>query len=209
MKKIISFTLVLLVLLSVNLKGEEVSADHLTYQKMDIYGGQLLKDYSEEEIQEGCDEINDRKFYGWETNDFTKGAKCYFTAYTIFSYYNAGTTAIEYKYTSTVTRTTKVSFDATGSVGYDLSGTKSGFKHGLKTSLKLEYSYDDTVIDKEYIEIEFKCDPKTRVIMYVVGEGVIYNGAAKRYICWFEAGEGGYEYFVTQTMYQVLEKVEI
>lgn len=209
MKKIACFTLVLLVCFAINLRGGEVKADHLAYQKMTIYGGQLLQDYTDEEIQEACDEIDKRKFYGWETQEFTKAAKSYFTAYTVFSYYNAGTTAISYKYTSTVTTTTKISFDSTGTIKYTLSGTKSGFKHGLDTTLKLEYSYDDTVVDKEQIEIDFKCDAGTRVIMYVVGEGALYNGVAKRYVCWINTTEGGYEYFITQTMYQVLEKIEI
>ncbi len=176
MKKIVNLIIVIVVCFSVNLRGKDIHAsDHLTFQKMDIKGGQLLQDYSQEELDNACDEINARQFYGWETKEFANGAKAYFTSHTVFSYYNAGTTAIEYKYTSTVTTTSKISFDATGSVGYDLSGTVKGFKHGLKTSLKMDFSYDDTVVDKEYIEIDFKCDPKTRVIMYVVGEGALYN----------------------------------
>ncbi|MFI3329235.1 MAG: hypothetical protein R3Y05_01970 [bacterium] len=212
MKKLFCITVVSLIVFLSSMETKEVEASsdsHLTFQKMDIHGGQLLRDYTEEEIEDACSELDGRQFWGWDTKAFTNNAEVHFTSHTIFSYYNAGTTAIKHKYTSTVTTTKKISFDSTGSVGFDVSGTVKGFKGGLDTSLKLNFKYEESETDVEKIEIDFSCDPGTRVLMYVVGEGTLCNGVANRYMTWIKVGEGGYEYFITQTMYQVLEKVEI
>lgn len=210
MKKILCFKLFICVILALNVRGIEVEAsDHLAFQRMDIYGGQLLQDYKEEEIEDLVDDLGGRQFWGWETQNLAVAAKTYFISHTIFSYYNTGTTKIDYKYTSTITSTKKISFSASGTIKYSLSGTKSGFKNGLDATLKLEYDYDDTVVEKEQIEISFSCDANTRVIMYMAGEGTLYNGVAQHYKFWAKSTSGGYEYFITQTMYQVLEKVAL
>lgn len=210
MKKLFNLNLILLIVLAFYLQTKDVNAsDHLAFQKMNIYGGKLLQDYTEEELDEYIDDVGGRKFWGWEVDEITTAAKTYFTSHTIFSYYNTGTSKIDYKYQSTITSTKKISYSATGQIKYTLSGSKSGFKHGLDTSLKLEYDEEDTVVDKEEIEIDFSCDPDTRVIMYIAGEGTLYNGVAKRYCFWITDTEGGYEYFITQTTYQVLEKVAL
>lgn len=210
MKKIICFKIAVIVLLALQVRSVDVSAsDHLAFQKMDIYGGQLLEDYSEEELEEEIDALGGRKFWGWETDYLTHSAKTYFTSHTIFSYYNTGTSKIDYKYTTTVTSTKKISFSASGQIKYTLSGNTGGFKHGLDATLKLEYDNDDTVVEKEEIEIDFSCDPNTRVLMYMAGEGSLYNGVGQYYAFWIKGSSGGFEYFITQTTYQVLEKVAL
>lgn len=210
MKKILCFKLVLCLVLLYNLRGVEVEAsDHLAYQSMDIYGGQLLQRYTDEEIDSYVDEIEGRKFFGWEINELAVAAKSYFVSHTIFSYYNTGTTKIDYTWETVITTTTKVSYSASGQIKYSLSGTKSGFKHGLDTTLKLEYDNDNTVVEKETVKISFSCDPNTRILMYMAGEGYLYNGAAQKYNFWIKGNSGGYEYFITSTTYQVLEKVAL
>lgn len=210
MKKILCFKLFICMLLAFQVKGVEVEAsDHLAYQKMDIYGGQLLQDYSTAEIDKLVDNLGGRQFWGWETKDLAVAAKTYFVSHTIFSYYNTGTTKIDYKYTSTVTSTKKISYSATGTIKYTVSGNIGKFKNGLDAQLKLEYDNDDTVVESEKIEMSFSCDANTRVIMYMAGEGALYNGVAQYYKFWVKSNSGGYEYFITQTMYQVLEKVAL
>lgn len=210
MKKILCFKLVICLFFIYNLQGQEVMAsDHLAFQQLDIYGGQLLQDYSEEELDEKIDEIDGRKFWGWENDEFCVAAKSYFISHTLFSYYNTGSSKIDYKYSLTVTSTKKISFSASGQVKYSLSGTKSGFKNGLDATLKLDFDYDDTVVEKETMEMSFSCDSNTRVLMYMAGEGTLYNGVAQNYKFWIKSSSGGYEYFITSTMYQVLEKVAL
>lgn len=207
MKKIIILIMTVLSLSCIQLK--DVSANHLAFQKMEIYGGKLLKDYTSEELKQYDSKINKRRFSSWNTYELANGAKTYFTSHTVFSYYNTGTTSIDYTYTSTVTKTKKISYAASGSIKFTASGSKAGFKGGLDTSLKIDYSDDDTVVEKEEIKMSFKCDPNTRVLMYIAGEGYLYNGIARKYFFWLETDSGGYEYFITATEYQVLEKVSL
>lgn len=184
MKKLMSFTLLITILFVFNLETKEVEAsNHLAFQQMDIYGGQLLRDYTDEQLNEEYKKTSKRKFLGWRTSELANNVEVHFISHTLFSYYNAGTTGIKYKFTSTVTTTKKISFDSTGSIGYSLNGTVKGFKHGLDTSLKLNFKNEETESETEKIEIEFSCDPGTRVIMYVKGEGTLCNDVAfKRYI---------------------------
>ncbi len=209
MKKAISFTIITVLLFLFNTQTKDVEAsNHLTFQKMDIYGGQLLRDYSDEELNSEIDSLKN-KFGGWRTKHLTDNVEVHFTSHTVFSYYNAGTTAIKYKFTSTVTNSKKISFDATGNVGFNVSGPIKGFKAGLDAALKLNFKEEESSSETEKIEIEFSCDPGTKVIMYVVGEGTLCNGVGKNYLFWIPVDKGGYEYFITQTMYQVIEKTEI
>lgn len=208
MKKILS--VLIIVIISFSSKDlKDASANHLAFQSMDIYGGKLLKDYTDEDYSQYYKKVNNRKFAGWNAYELSNGAKTYYISHTVFSYYNTGTSAIEYTYTSTVTSTKKISYSASGTIKFNASGTVKGFKGGLDTTLKLDYSNDETVVEKEEIKMTFKCDPDTRVIMYIAGEGYLYNGVAKKYFFWCNTETGGYEYFITATEYQVLEKVDI
>ncbi|MFI3252204.1 MAG: hypothetical protein R3Y60_03585, partial [bacterium] len=176
MKKILLFKFILCIALAVQLRGHEVEAsDHLAFQKLEIFGGQLLQNYTEEELDEEIKGLGGRQFWGWEADSLTVAAKAYFTSHTIFSYYNTGTSKIDYTCTTTITTTTKISYSATGQVKYSLSGTKAGFKNGLDVTLKLDYNNDNTVVEKEEVKMSFSCDPNTRVIMYMAGEGTLYN----------------------------------
>ncbi len=208
MKKMYCIVLIMLVSLSINLKSS-YAYDHLTFQEIDIIGGKLLRDYSNDELEPYYQKTKDRKFAKVNIEFINNGNLVYFKDSTLFSYYNEGTTSIDYTYKATISKEKKMSFDTSGQVTLDGSGSKASFKGALKTALKIDYKTSESLVEKEEVVLQFKCDPNTRVIMYLAGEGYLYTGVSRTYWAWIETEKGGFEYFTTSTIYQVVEKVAL
>ena len=207
MKKILSLFLVLLLVLVCN---KTVSASHYkNFEDLEIINGKLIDDYSNKELSKYYKSVDKRKFTGWSTKTINNRSKVKFISETVFSYYNDGTTPIDYNFKSEESEIMKYSFSTTGSIGLKLSKNGTGFKNGLDSSLKMTYSQDKNTTKKETYEVKLKVDPGTQVNLYYYGEGYITNVVASRYLCWVRINRGAYEVFEMSTMYYRLEKVRI
>ena len=94
MKKILSLFLVLLLVLVCN---KTVSASHYkNFEDLEIINGKLIDDYSDKELSKYYKSVDKRKFTGWSTKTINNRSKVKFISETVFSYYNDGTTPIDY-----------------------------------------------------------------------------------------------------------------
>lgn len=208
MKKII-IVLIFVLTCFMSTKFISASAHHENFEELKLSRGKLLSDYSSSDLDSYYKKVKKAKFSGWKTEVINNRVKAQFVSETHFSYYNDGYTSIDYSYKIDEQTTSKYSFSSTGSVSVNATKTKTGFKNGLDSSLKLSYSQDKQTVKKETYEIKVKVDPGTQVNLYSYGEGRLTNGVAARYLFWIRTSLGGYEVFEISTLYQKLEKIRI
>jgi len=207
MKKI---SIIFLNLLLFFISNKTVRADHYrNFEDIEVINGKLIDEYENKELISYYKKVDKRTFSGWKIETINRRSKVRFISETLFSYYNDGTTPIDYNFTSEESETNKYNYSATGSIGLKLDKNKSGFKSGLNSSLKIDSKSDSTKIKKEKYEMKMKVDPQTQVNLYNYGEGYLTNGVAARYLFWIRTNRGGYEIFEMSTKYYRLEKIRI
>ena len=207
MKRLILFALFLCLLITP--KVTHASSHYQSYESLTVYQGKLLENFNEADYKDNYSKVNKRKFMGWRVHHMHKNIKVSYISDTLFSYYNDGTTAINYKYKLDRKTNTKFNISATGTIGIKMQKMEKTFKNNLDASLKLSAEYQIQSEEKESFEVSLKVDPGTQVDLYIYGEGKITNGVAARYIFWMRADRGGYEVFLITTQYHRLEKKRI
>lgn len=182
---------------------------YTNYEHLEMSRGKLLRDYTDGEYREYYPHVDKRRFFGWRVHTVHKNVKVSYVTETLFSYYNDGFTAIDYKYKLDTQSSSKFSLSATGSIGIKTTRGEASFRNNLDGSLRLSSDYQVSRQEREIIDIALKIDPGTQVDLYIYGEGRITNGVAAYYIFWMRFDRGGYEVFVVTTQYQRLEKKQI
>ncbi|MCV2232249.1 hypothetical protein N7548_05345 [Acholeplasma manati] len=208
MKKYLMFCLLCL-LISLNTLQLKADSDYLAYESITLHEGQFLSDYSEKDYKAYLKEVTKRRFAGWNVKYVYEDCRVTYKSKSVFSYYNDGTTPIEYNYKYESSYTTARNITSTGSIGINMSGPVKKFKGNLDASLKITSSTETVKKETETWTIKMQVDPQTMANLYVVGEGKITNGVAARYLFWLELEKGGFEVFVVTTQYYRLEKVKI
>lgn len=208
MKKWFLFLLVLLCI-TVNNSTLKADSDYKAYQEIELESGKFLSEYTEKEFKEYYKKVNKRKFFGWRVYEVHKDKKVTYKTETLFSYYNDGTTPIEYTYKRTKKESHSQSLSSTGSIGIDASGSVAKFKGGLSASLKITETEKYDASNQEETTYKASIDPGTMLNLYIAGEGKISNGVACKYVFWIRNKRGGYEVFTITTQYYRLEKIKI
>ncbi len=211
MKKIVMLVILLFVfLIAAPSKPSNADVnDYMSFSSINVSDGKLLRDYTNEEINEGLSHIKKRKFNGWRYEFFQKNTKVEFISSTVFTMYNSGTTAMKYKVQVSSENSVKTSISCTGTIGYSISGSIKKFKNGLDSSLKIEGSYVETQLVKQQENLEIEIDPGTICVVYVQGTGLLTNGVASFYQLWFRKESGGFEYFTITDSYLRIEKIKL
>ena len=209
------FILVLLVFSAVlitNILTKNVHAEtsYLTFQTIRLDRGKLLSKYSDSEYDKYYKYVDKRKMFGWRTYYVNKDVHCSYVSKTVFSYYNRGTSKINYTYNLTDVTTEKFSISSSGSISYSgqSQGTKT-FKHGLQSALKLDIDYSKQNQTTTKTNLEITVDPLSVATLKIIGEGRISNGVACDYFFWIRTHRGGFEYFIVSTEYPRLEVLPI
>ena len=200
MKKII-FVTIFIFMLSVFASMKTVKAsggDYMSYPEIEFEegGNKLLVDYTDEEIEKYYENINNTKFAGWNTYQFTKHKKVYYTVGTVFMYKNEE-------------KISKRSFSVTGNLEVSLKGDIKKLKAGLDTKLKIDYSESSTKTTRTKWSTKTTVDPNTILKITIKGEGYIEQGVASKYAFWIRIKRGAYEIFNVATEYYNMEKVRI
>lgn len=206
--KRICLLLILCLSMMMSLKSN-ASSNYHAFESMTVTSGTLLEDFTKDDYDTYYPKVDRRKFMGWRVHEVHKNIKVSYISDTLFSYYNNGTTAIDYRYKMDRMTQTKLHLSATGTIGIQATRMDKTFKNNLNGSLKLSSDYQTSTQEKESIDVFLKVDPGTQVDLYIYGEGKITNGVAARYVFWFRADRGGYEVFLITTQYQRLEKIKI
>ncbi len=205
MKKI---CVVILMLLLTQIKVK-ANVDYQNYESMEVYGGVLLRDFTDEDYDKGYSKLANAKIFGWNIHMMNENIRVKYVTETVFSYYNKGTTPIKYETTLVKNITSKQNISASGSIGIQVKGDIKKFKGQLDSALKI--SYDNQKIEdiKETTKMTFEVDPDTQVILKICGEGRISNGVAKKYFFFLTTQQGGFEVFDITSQYQRLEKIKV
>lgn len=207
MKKIL---LIYLLYFMFNIISINTFASHTSFQEITLNEeGKLLKDYTDDELEELYKEVSKRKFMGWNVYKVNEDVKASFIKETLFSYYNDGTSPIKYEYKYEEKDTSKISLSASGGIKTESSTTEKGFKNGLTKKLDIDASYTKTEETKIEETIKMDIDPGCKAVVYVCGEGVVFNGVASMYVFFIRVHTGGWEYFITTTQYRRMEKTFI
>jgi hypothetical protein len=187
----------------------KADSDYLAYESITLHEGKFLSEYTETEYKSYLKDVNKRRFAGWNVKYVHENLKVTYKTKSVFSYYNDGTTPIEYNYKFESQFTSSRNITSTGSIGINMSGPVKKFKGNLDGSLKITATTETTRKETETWTVKMQVDPQTMANLYVVGEGKITNGVASRYLFWIELEKGGFEVFVVTTQYYRLEKVKI
>lgn len=204
--------LILLFIIIVNINQNSVKADvndYTAFASINVSDGKLLRDYSQEELNDNYKLVSDRRFVGWRYHFFQKNTPVSFISNVVFSMYNSGTTPMKYKVQVNAENCVKTSISCTGTIKYNIAGTIKKFKNGLDSSLKLEGSYQETQLVKQQENLEVDIDPGTVCIIYIQGTGLLTNGVASYYEWWIRRNEGGFEYFTITDSHLRIEKIKV
>lgn len=208
MKKWFLF-LCLLVLVTTKNSLLRADSDYKAFQEIEIESGKFLSDFTTKEFNEYYKKVTKRRFWGWKVNTINKDVKVTYKTETLFSYFNDGTSDIEYSYKLSKKSVTSRSLSSTGSISVDASGPIQKFKGGLDASLKIVDTSKYEKTETEETSYKAKVDAGTMLNLYIAGEGKITNGVACNYMFWIRTQKGGFEMFVVTTQYQRLEKVRV
>ncbi len=203
--------IIYILLLLCAFKGVMIQADsdYLAFESISIFDGKFLSDYTESEYKTYYKEVNKRRFAGWNVHYVYKDLKVTYKTQSVFSYYNDGSTPIEYSYKYENSHTSTRNITSSGSIGINVAGPIKKFKGNLDASLKITSTTETSDKSSETWNIKMQVDPQTMANLYIAGEGKITNGVAARYLFWIELEKGGFEVFVVTTQYYRLEKVKI
>ena len=207
MKKLLIIS-IFLFLFMVN-KTVDASEGYDTFQEIELSSGMLLRDFTEEDYSKCYQNVDKRKFWGWNVQKVNGNIKAKFLSETVFSYYNNGSTPITYEYELSKTVVNKFSISSTGTLKYKMDGSVAKFKNNLDSEVKINVSNETVSTTKEENTLQIVIDPKTVANLKVVGEGRVTNGVAAYYVFWVRTQRGGFEYFVVTTQYPRLEVLPI
>lgn len=209
MKKWFLFLFIAVLFTLSNSSKLKANSNYKAFESIELKSGKFLKDYTNKDYITYYRNVDQRKFMGWRTYVVTDEAKVTYKTETLFSYYNDGSTPIDYNYEVKRNEVKNVSVSATGNIGLKLDGSKDKFKGGLDSSLKIVSTSEDKLQIEEKFKLTLKIDPGTMLNLFILGEGRISNGVAASYIFWIRNYKGGYEVFTVTTQYYRLEKVRI
>lgn len=183
---------------------------HENFEHITIVGqGKMLRDFSDDEYETHYDQVKGRPFYGWKVHYVNRNVKVTYTSETLFAYYNNGLSAISYQYKSVKKQIDSYSLSVSGGIKLKTNKNTKIFGEGLDASISVTSKWDSKQEETEEINIRVSIEPKTQMVLYMYGEGLITNGVAKNFIFWIEANKGGFEVFNVTTHYQRLEVIPI
>lgn len=209
MRKLIILLLFLISLLSFDTISYASVNDYNSFSRINVSDGKLLRDYTDEELNDAMKYVSKRRFVGWRVYYFNKNVECEFIAKTIYSNFNTGTTPLKYSIEVSTENAVKTSISATGSIEATVKGGIKKFSGSLTNELKLSGSYEETSLVKQKEKLDIEIDPNTMCVIYIMGRGILTNGVAKYYTWWLTDEAGGFEYFTITDSYVRVEKVAL
>ncbi len=203
------WVLVLFLFFLVIIDNQEVSAasEYNGYSEVMLQEGKLLANFTDSEYEEYYEEVEKTKFWGWNVYLVCDNTPLTYIARTAYETINMGEEEITYEVDVTCEEESRTVLDASGSIGYDLSGKTKTFKHDLDAKISLGYKHEETESIKKTEKLKIPVEGKTKLLVTIVGEGVVTNGVACYYMFWLQNMKGGFEYFTITNEYQKIEKV--
>lgn len=185
--------------------------DYQNYQEIvfDNDDAKLLKEYSQDDIDDFINAIKKKRFIGWKLEMIHANEEVEFISETKLKIYNNGYSTIKHDITLETKEETKYQLSATGGIKISVKGDIKKFKGSVDADIKATVSYSSTKLSKETYEFNIVVDPKTYVKIVTRGKGLISNGVGKYYFFWINTKSGGFETFTVTTEYYEIIKEKL
>ena len=182
--------------------------EYSTYAAINCNSGKLIKDYTNEELVEKYKTLKN-KFRTWSVAILNENIQVDFISEVLYSFYNEGTTPIQYSVDLSEQHTKKTQFSLSGSLKAEISGDIKKIKGGITSKLESSYDFEHTIVTKRQESIKIDVDPQTVCVIYYQGSALVTNGLAK-YFGVFKVKEvGTFEIFTITNLNLRIEKVKI
>lgn len=211
MKKfiILLFIINFLVLPLYMVKVYSADIGYLSYIEIVMTTGKLMRDFTPEETKALRKKTEKVMAIGISVAVENAAVPASYISSILVSYENAGTTDIEFSKTIQVETNNKISFSSSASESKTISGEYKKIKGQIAKKIDLDYkqSYEKSVKEKK--EVKIKVEANSKMILYLTGDLLVYNGVFSSYLCFVRTISSPYEFIVLTSQYERLEKAKI
>lgn len=211
MKKIILFlfTLNFMILPLFMVKAYAADIGYLSYIEIIMTTGKLVRDYTPEEYKELVKKTEKPMALGIAIASDCKAVPATYISSILVSYENAGTTDIEFSKTIQIETNNKITFSSSAQGSKTISGEYKKIKGQIASKIDLDYkqSYEKSVKEKK--EMKILVEANSKMILYLTGDLLVYNGVFSEYVLFIKHFSAPYEFIVLTSQYERLEKATI
>lgn len=191
------------------IRAYAVDIGYLSYIEIIMSTGKLVRDYTTEEYAELRKKSEKVIGLGISIAQDCKAVPATYISSILVSYENAGTSDIEFSKTIQVETNNKISFSSSASGSKTISGEYKKIKGQIASKIDLDYkqSYEKSVKEKK--EMKIKVEANSKMILYLTGDLLVYNGVFSEYVCFVKTLSAPYEFIILTSQYERLEKATI
>lgn len=206
MKKILSFVLLFISIILCSVIECYAEDSYETYNEIMLVEGKLLRDYTDEEMEEYLKNVTKRIFWGVQVYTVNKNVEATYISSTLYNVENRGDTDVSYELDIVVDVSNKTSWSVSGSLSGTAKGSIKSFKTDLAAKAGIDYSSTTTESRKETQKLKVTVEKGSRAIVYLMGNARVTNGVCACYMCFINVASCGFEYFSLVNQYPRLEK---
>ena len=211
MKKIIFFLFMvnffIIPLFFVDVHAED--SDYQAYIEVVMSTGKLIRNYTTEEFEELKKKTEQQTFFGYRVAKDNVGIKATYISSIVVSYENSGPSTIELSKEISVETNQKITFSSGGSISGGLGGNIKKIKAELAAKVDIKYSEERSQSVKEKKTMKIRIEPNTKMILYLTGDLLVYNGCFSYYAFFIKQYSAAYEFVILNTQYERLEQAKI
>ena len=212
MKKIIFFlftvNFIIIPLFFVDVYAEEDS-DYLAYIEVVMSTGKLIRNYTRDELNDLKEKSQMLTFFGYALAKDNVGTKASYISSIVVSFENSGPSTIEISKEIQVETNQKISFSSGGQVSGGIGGNIKKVKAELAAKADIKYSEERSQSVKEKKTMKISIEPNTKMILYLTGDMLVYNGCFTYYAFFIKQYSAAYEFVILNTQYERLEQAKI
>lgn len=211
MKKIIFalFIINFLLIPSFFIKTYAADTDYLAYIEIIMTTGKLIRNYTREESEALKIKSEKQMAFGVSIAVDNAATPATYISSILVSYENSGTTDIEFVKEIQIETNQTISFSTGGQVSGGASGNIKKVKAEVAAKANVNYSKTSEKSVKEKKQMKLKVEANSKMILYLTGDLLVYNGYFSMYAFFVKQLSAPYEFIRLNTQYERLEKASI
>ncbi len=206
MKKIITIMLCFITIMLCSMVECYAEEDYGTFNEIMMSSGKLLKNFTEEELNEYMKKVKKTIFWGINVYTVNKNIETTYISSTLYNVENKGQTDVSYELDVVVEQAKTTTWNLSGSLSGTAKGTIKSFKNDLATKAGIDYKSTTKESRKETQKLKVTVEKNSRAIVYLMGSARVTNGVCACYIFFVPVASSGFEYFTLVNQYPRLEK---
>ncbi len=206
MKKIITITLCFITIMLCSMVQCYAEEDYDTFNEIMMASGKLLKNFTEDELNEYMKKVKKNTFWGINVYTVNKNIETTYISSTLYNVENKGQTDVSYELDVVVEQAKTTTWNLSGSLSVTAKGAIKSFKTDLASKAGIDYKSTNKESRKETQKLKVTVEKNSRAIVYLMGSARITNGVCACYIFFVPVASSGFEYFTLVNQYPRLEK---